>query len=119
MISKSVKMNSKDISAYVHKAGISIAYKYRKGLPDKYTMNNVKHVDLGESKRIVTLRLNSTSEEITDMIISEYRSGLIFLTIGSDTFLAEPIAEARKEPAITIAGEVTEYQISPLVFEEL
>ncbi len=119
MISTTVRMNSKDISAHVHKAGITIAYRYRKGLPDKYTMDDAKHVDLGKSKRIVTVRFNPTTENITDMILSEYRSGLVFLTIGGDTFLTEPISEPRKESAITKGGVVTMYQLPPLVFEEL
>lgn len=119
MYSKVFKMNSKDFSPYVHKEGVSFAYKYRKGLPDKDTMDGTTHVDLGKNKRTVTARFNPQTETIADTILNEYRSGLIFLTIDTGTFLSEPITEATKIPALSKKGVVTMYNISPLVFKEL
>jgi hypothetical protein len=119
MLAVPFKMNSKDFSAYVQKDGVSITYIYRKGLPDKYTMDGKKHVDLGTNKRIVTVKINPQTEIIADQILDEYRSGLIFATVNTDVFLCEPTGQPTKSPAITVAGVVTAYQISPLTFEEL
>lgn len=119
MLAMPFKMNSKDFSAYVRKDGVIISYSYRKGLPDKYTMDGKKHVDLGTNKRIVTVRFNPQTEIIADQILNEYRSGLIYLTVNTDTFLCEPTSAASKTPAMTRAGVVTAYDISPLTFEEL
>jgi hypothetical protein len=119
MLAVPFKMNSMDISAYIQKDGVSTTYVYRKGLPDKYTMDGKKHTDMGTNKRIVTIRFNPQSEDVVDQIINEYRSGLIFVTHNTEMFLCEPVSQATKSAALTVAGEVTAYQVSPLTFEEL
>lgn len=122
MITTPFRMNSKDFSAYVQKNGVSIAYSYRKGLPDKNTNDGVRHVDLGPNKRLVTVNFNPQPEDICDLILSEYRSGLINLTVRDNgetiMILTEPTSAATKTPIMTKAG-VTWFQISQLTFEEL
>lgn len=124
MIGTAFRMNGRDFSEHVHKEGVTISYSFRKGLPDKETMDGKRHVDLGKNKRLVTVRFNPTEQHITQSILTEYRSGLISLTVfdnavGSTvSFIAEP-KTAINSPALVRNNAVYLSQLSPLVFEEL
>lgn len=124
MIGTAFKMNGKDFSEHVHKEGISISYTFRKGLPDRETMDGVRHVDLGKNKRLITVRFNPTDQPMTQAILSEYRSGLIALTIydsavgGDITITTEP-KTAINSPVLVRSDGLRLEQISPLTFEEL
>jgi hypothetical protein len=124
MIGTEFRMNGRDFSEHVHKEGVTISYSFRKGLPDKETMDGKRHVDLGKNKRLVTVRFNPTDQPTTQAILSEYRSGLIALTIydsavGANITITTEPKTAINSPALIRNDGVFLEQLSPLVFEEL
>lgn len=124
MLCKTFKMNSKDFTAYAHKAGFSMGYQPVKGLSDKTTMNGTRHIDVIANKRACTIKLNPVTEAEAALILAEYASSLIYLTIFdiktgvSVTILTEPTSVIG-EPAMVKSGAVVKYRISDLTFSEL
>ena len=124
MLCKTFKMNSKDFTTYAHKSGFSVGYQPVKGLSDKTTMDGTRHIDVIAYKRSVTIKLNPVTEAVAGLILAEYASSPIYLTIfdiktGADaTFLCEPTSIIG-EPAMVRSGVAVYYQIGNLTFSEL
>jgi hypothetical protein len=124
MLCKTWKMNSNDYTAYAHKNGLQVAYRQIKGLPDKYTMDGKKHIDLLASKRVFTITTNPMTEAEAAAILADYNAGVVSLTIfdlatGEDiTISTEPSTASASVALVKINGTVY-YQLSPLAFEEL
>lgn len=125
MLCKTWKINSSDFTAYAHKNGLQVSYVPVKGLQDKYTMDGVRHVDLIKMRRIITIRTNPVTEAVAGLILAEYISGLLKLTIfdlatnANVTIDVEPMSTVGEPALVSNSGTITYYQIAPLVFEEL
>jgi hypothetical protein len=117
-------MNSKDFTKYAYKSGFSITYAPVKGLSDKTTMDGTRHIDVITYKRSVTIKLNPATETVAGLIIAEYASSPIYLTIFdiktglNATFLCEPTSTIG-EPAMVRSGVAVYYQVGDLTFLEL
>ncbi len=124
MTKETFRINGVDYSSHVQEGGIKRTYYPVKGLGDKMTMDKKRHTDLLGYKRTVTVAFNSTDAETTAAILSDYASGLLFITVydpktKSDvTFLAEPgtVGDAQ---ITNEAGDIIEYQLDELTFEEV
>lgn len=125
MLCKTWKINSKDFTQYAHKAGLQVAYTHLKGLPDKHTIDGTKHADIIKSKRVFSIRTNPVTEAVAAQILTEYNSGLQYLTIfdlasGTDiTILTEPSTVVGDPALVDSDGDITYYQLAVLTFEEL
>lgn len=121
MFCKLCKINTLDITQYVHKYGMTVDYTPITGLPSKYTLDGSLHDDSIGNVATYTYRLNPVGPDVAKMILQEYRNDKVFLTTYDPTdddikvILCKTSAAKVADPYVKY-GDITYWQLSPLIF---
>ena len=120
---KTFKLNGADFAQYVHEDGPQVTNVSVKGLPDEYTEDNKKHIDIRGRKDIYTYPFNPTSEAETRAIKNACAADPLWLTaydtdIGADRTFPVEVSPVQQDPAFEEDG-VKYFQLAPITFSEL
>lgn len=123
MLNETFKMDGVDYSGYIKNTGLERAYVPMKGLPDKTTLDTVKHIDLHGTKLNLAVPFNPMEKAVVDALVAAYTTGLHFITIydhrtGADVTLTMEPGTATVKLTL-VDGTDNIYKISDLPFTEL